>query len=286
MAVKRIAVCADDFGLHDGIDNAVLALAEQGRLTGVGCLVGGPAWVTGAQRLAGLDPARIDIGLHLDLTEMPLDRRLRRALPALIAAACARRLSRTALRAEVTAQLDRFEQALGRPPAYIDGHQHVQQLPQVRDALFDVLAGRRAATRPWLRCGLRPVGLQAPAGAAAMQAFKPWLIETLGARAFATRAGRAGLATNRHLLGVYGFDGDADRYRRWLRAWLHAAVDGDLLMCHPGQPTPAADDPIAPARWIEHEVLAGAALTQECEAAGVLLMPLSRIVDRPSAPHH
>ena len=42
--------------------------------------------------------------------------------------------------------------AFGRPPDFIDGHQHVHLFPQVRDAVLKVAA--EAAPDAWLRqCG-------------------------------------------------------------------------------------------------------------------------------------
>ncbi len=56
------------------------------------------------------------------------------------------------MRAEIEAQIDAFEQATGRRPDFIDGHQHVHGLPGVRKALIAVLAARYAkGTQPWLR---------------------------------------------------------------------------------------------------------------------------------------
>ena len=45
----------------------------------------------------------------------------------------------------------RFRPIFGRPPDFIDGHQHVQLFPQIRDA---VLSAGREAPDAWLRqCG-------------------------------------------------------------------------------------------------------------------------------------
>ncbi|HET7867524.1 MAG TPA: ChbG/HpnK family deacetylase, partial [Burkholderiaceae bacterium] len=152
---RTICIAADDFGLHGGINAAVLHLAAMGRVQAIGCMVGAPAWAAGAPNLRALDPHRVDLGLHLDLCEHPM-RPPGRRLDTLLAAGLLRQLDRHALRAEIRAQLDTFEQTLGRPPAFIDGHRHVHQLPGVREELLDELAQRRGPLQPWLRCTRRP----------------------------------------------------------------------------------------------------------------------------------
>jgi predicted glycoside hydrolase/deacetylase ChbG (UPF0249 family) len=264
---RRLALCVDDFGLHAGVNAAVLQLAALGRLNAVGCMVGAPAWREGAPRLAQLDPSATDIGLHLDFTEHPLGAGSRFALPALILRAYARTLDAPALRHEIVAQLDAFEAGVGRPPDYIDGHQHVHQLPLVRDTLVALL--RQRGWRPWLRCTRRP--------AAGAPGFKPWLIAALGANALARLARDAGLLQNAHLLGVYGFEGDAAGYRARLSQWLAAATDGDVLMCHPSLAVGADADPLMAARTTEYAQFADPSFATLLERAGITLAPISRI---------
>ena len=47
-----------------------------------------------------------------------------------------RRLRPGPLAIEIAAQLAAFTRAFGRPPDFVDGHQHVQLFPQVRDAFL------------------------------------------------------------------------------------------------------------------------------------------------------
>ena len=280
---RRIALCVDDFGLHAGINRAALQLAAMARATAITCLVGGPAWKTWSPALAGLDSAGIDIGLHLDFTASPLIAASRRALPALVASAYGGALQPGLLRAEISAQLDAFEQALGRAPAFIDGHQHVHQLPAIRQALLDVLDRRRAAPRPWLR-QTRCAGAGSEPDLAALpqtwaEGCKPRLIEALGAAALGRLARQRGYAQNQHLLGVYDFSGGRQRYLALLRGWLARAREGDLLMCHPSLPV-CSTDAILAARIVEFEVLQGAGFGAALDAAGARLAPMSRLLAR------
>jgi chitin disaccharide deacetylase len=265
---KQVALCIDDFGLHEGVDNAALELAQRGRVTAISCMVGAPHWEVGALKLSEVRAESVDVGLHLDFTEHPISEGNRWQLPQLIAASMARVLDRRSVRAEIDAQLDKFEQGLGRPPAHVDGHQHIHQFPVLRDALLEALLLRYPAQRPWLRRTARRRG-----GASG---FKPWLIEHLGSAPLADAARRHGFAQNECFLGVYDFAGSAEDYRARLAYWLAAAREGDLLMCHPALEAPAADA-ISTARKIEYGVIASDAFPDLLAAAGVSLAPISRI---------
>ena len=245
---------------------AALELAHRGRISAVSCMVGAPHWTEAAAALRGLDRAAIEIGLHLDVTEHPLDTGLRRPLNDWLVRSHLRAVDRLRMRREIDAQLDAFEQAMGRPPAYVDGHQHVHQLPGVREPLLQALAARGA--RPWLRSTRRPAQ-----GASA----KAWLIEMLGEHGLRQLAGERGLRQNGHLLGVYDFAGDAGRYLALLRGWFAAAVDGDLMMFHAAPEAPA-DDAIGAARRWEYEVLVGEGFGELLAAEGIRVEALGRIV--------
>ncbi|MCY7319688.1 MAG: ChbG/HpnK family deacetylase [Ramlibacter sp.] len=258
---RTLAICVDDFGLHDGVNRAVLALADQGRISATSCMVGAPQWAAGAAALRRLAPGTMDLGLHLDLTENPLEPRLRRPLHRLISLSLARCLDRAALAAEIDRQLDCFEQHLGRAPDHVDGHQHVHQLPVVRELLCDALVRRYAGRLPWLRSTRRPQHVRP-------REFKPWLIEQLGCAALSRLAAAHGFRQNSHLVGVYDFQGDAAGYRARLGRWLEQAGDGDLLMCHAALDGPPAES-IGAARSNEFEVLAGAGFAELLARSGL-----------------
>ena len=253
---RHLCVCVDDFGLTDGINEGAVLLALQGRVQALSVLVGGRACQRGARMLQALDARRVEVGLHLDFTECPLQPSMRKPLPWLIGAACTRTLDALAVRREVTAQFDAFEQTLGRTPDYVDGHQHVHQLPVIRDALMQELAHRRLLGRVWLRSTR-----SAPRSAHAEEAsrWKAGVIETLGAGGLAKLAARHHVALSERLLGVYGWTPDPMDYRKRLMRWLHEAREGDVLMCHAGLPCRSSDatvhDPIAPARESEFSIL-------------------------------
>ena len=257
---RRLVVCIDDYALRPAVDDAVLSLATQGRVSATSCMVGIGRWSSAAAALRALPAGTLDTGLHLDFTEAPLDRSLRSGLGAFIARAYLGRLPRSRIAAEVRAQIDAFVDAMGRAPDHIDGHQHIHQLPVVRDALLDEMA-RRGFTRTWLR-GTRP-----PHGE---PGTKPRVIAALGGHRLRTLAARQRIPVSAHLLGVYGFDADSAGYEQRLAQWLLRANDGDVLMCHPARGDgDAAGDPIARARGIEYQVLGGDAWPRLLAQAGV-----------------
>lgn len=267
--MKRIAICIDDFGLHPAIDGAILALAAQGRVTTTSCMVGAPAWRQDGTALRTMaDAGRVEAGLHFDLTECPLDRAIARPVGAWMRASMLRRVDPAAIRAELRGQLDAFEEAMGRAPAHIDGHQHVHQFPVVRDVVVEELLRRyRGSGLPWLR---------STRGAARWR-FKGRVIEAMGARALDRLAREHHIAHNRTLLGVYDFAGGPQRFGTLLQAWLAAAHDGDLLMCHVANAVVPGDE-IAQARVDEFEVFSQSGFDALVEGAGVTLAPMGRIV--------
>lgn len=249
--MKRIAICADDFGSFPGADGGILRLAGLGRLDGVSCQVVGPAFAADAPALRER-AGDVDAGLHLDLATG------RGGLVSLLARSYARALDRRAAAREIGAQLDAFERALGRPPVFVDGHQHVHQLPVVREALLDLLAARYGSPGPLVRNTVPLRGRGAKAfTVAALGGFR--LRRLLGARR---------LPHNADFAGVYGLDGSD--YRPRFRAWLAGAADRTLLLCHPGLAADEAGDPIGRARAAELAYLSSSGLDEDCRAAGVV----------------
>jgi predicted glycoside hydrolase/deacetylase ChbG (UPF0249 family) len=299
---KLLAVCVDDFGLHDGVNQAVLDLLALRRISAVSVLVDGPSWASGARALReavgrgeGPDGGCIaDVGLHLNFTEL-LDTEAQSACPslplaALIKASYLRRLSVPKLVTEIERQWARFEAVWGRAPDFIDGHQHAHQLPQIRDALLQVLARRCPAVQAagkaslWVRRCSSPGWRAVLAGVSVADTAKAAVIGALGAGALGKAVARLGLRSSAHLLGVYPFDADEAAYvSRW-RSWLKLARPrGDLLMCHPSaamDAPPPWPDVIGSSRRMEHAVLTGEAFGRLLQDAGVRIV---RLGARPSS---
>ncbi|GAB2461268.1 ChbG/HpnK family deacetylase [Comamonas humi] len=253
--MKPIVLCADDYALHPAIDAAVQALAGAGRLSATSCMTTAPRWREAVQALPALRP-RLAVGLHFNLTE-GFGQQAAAGIGQRIAQAYTGRLDRDWLRTQWRMQLDAFENALGTPPDFIDGHQHVHQLPAARAAMLDELQRRYGDAPPlWVRS-------TAPAGRLAWQP-KAAVIAALGGWALSRRLRRQGLARNRGFGGVYGFDAPTpEDYGRHMDAWLQACGSGSLLMCHPAD-TVVQGDAIGAQRPVEYGYL-------RSEAFGALL---------------
>lgn len=245
---KRIVVCGDDFGMNTDIDEGMIALAGMGRISAVSCLSQGPTFARNAARLSAHD---VDIGLHVNFSESLDDAEPMPSLGRLILRAYAGRLDRAWIDACLNRQFDAFEAAFGRAPDYVDGHQHVHQLPGIRDQVLSQLKRRYGDRQPWLR----QTAPGALCGIPLKESIKARIIGALGAAALARQARQDGLRTNRRLLGVYGFDGGKRRYADLLQNWLFNAHDGDLLMCHPAMDC-RDGSPMSRQRRAEFDVLA------------------------------
>lgn len=277
-----IAVCLDDVGLHAGVNEAAWRLIDQGHLNTFSTMVGAPAWPDARRMVAELDPARIDAGLHLDFTEFPL-RMPAQPLGTLIRRSYLRQLDLGRVRDEIAAQLDRFVEDVGRWPSHIDGHQHVHQFPQIRDALWAVLESRGVANAQpqlWLRGTRRPRPQHAHSRTPTLPfGVKAGIIEFLGSRTFRRQAQARGVACSAHLLGVYDFDPTPGRFAQHLPDWLGLASDGDVLMVHAStQAIPG--DGISDARLQEWAFLSTPAWGELLTASGCRLGRVSE--SRPS----
>ncbi|WP_088345651.1 MULTISPECIES: ChbG/HpnK family deacetylase [Rhodomicrobium] len=243
---------ADDYALDEAVDRAILDLAARKIVTAASAMVLSPRWREAAVAIADRP---IDVGLHLDLTShfaapvFPVA-----SLRALIGKAYAGRLDVIRLRAAVDVQLDRFEAELGRRPDFIDGHQHVHQLPVIRLELLDALKRRYGSAAGAI--GLRICKSRRPRG------LKAELIGALGANRFAALA--QGHPVNSDFLGVYGFSPRADLEALW-KAWLsHPEGEAPLAMCHVAVEGPSGGDPIRAARLREFAWLGSGAFADLC----------------------
>jgi chitin disaccharide deacetylase len=254
-------LCADDYGLTAGIDQAIIQLAAQGRINAVSCMTGGATWPQSALKLRALQPPAappfaglFSVGLHLTFTELaPLGVMPHLApagrLPALrrlLRLALLRRLDAAEIMAEAQRQMAAFISAMGHPPQHIDGHQHAHCFPIIREATLELAKE--------YGCTVRHSGTNLAAclqGQAQLSKALPLNIMALGFRA---RLRRAGIAHNPYFRGLHAFNA-AVAPHAYYQGWLHNMAPQMLINCHPalGQ---APDDAIAAWREAEYAYLA------------------------------
>jgi len=260
--MKSVILCADDYALNESVSRGIVALAEAGRLSATSVMTLSPRWALDAAVLAPWR-GRIDVGLHLDWTsEFALAAGHGAPLGALMRRSCWPGLAPAQVRAEVQRQLDRFEQHWGAPPDHVDGHQHVQQFPGLRQAVVDILAQRYpAGPRPYLRIS-RPVAWQG--------GLKGRVIAGMGASALQRLARAQGLAVAPFLSGIDDFQSDVAGYAQSMSRWLAEAPDACLIMCHPALAAEPGDE-IGPARLREWTYLSSPAFVAALQQAQVQL---------------
>jgi predicted glycoside hydrolase/deacetylase ChbG (UPF0249 family) len=261
-APRRIWLCADDYGLSPGVNRAIRDLVERRRLNATSVMVVGPA--IGRDEVAALNDAAANssgcsIGLHATLSApfrpltihfKPVDGGMFLPFPKLLRAGLLRKLDPEIVRAELMVQLAAFGELFGRAPDFVDGHQHAQLFPQVRDAFL--AAVKEAAPNAWVRQG----GRNQPLAQRLVGAPKALLLDVLSAQ-FRKRAARAGIAFNPAFAGAYDFSKQPD-FGILMGQFLNSLPDGGLVMCHPGfvDETLLSLDPLTTQREHEHAFLA------------------------------
>ena len=229
LSKHTIVVCADDYGIEPGVNEAIVELAQLGRLSATSCLTHAPHFAEHAGALQVLD---IDVGLHINFTESLGAPGQYQPLPTLILSAYLRKLGMQDVYKQISEQLDTFEHHMGRAPDFMDGHLHVHQLPVIRDALMRILTERYRGAMPWVR-NTQPGKLSS--GLPFKQRVKAHIIGFLGANALSAQAKKIGVPMNRNFFGAYDFSQPHPPYAAMLDAWMQHAGRGSLIMTHPAK---------------------------------------------------
>jgi chitin disaccharide deacetylase len=235
-ARRRIWLCADDYGISPGVSAGIRELILRERINATSVMVAAPHFNN--NEAAALDTLnsgkkRAAIGLHVTLTApfgplsadfSPVRKGRFLSLNDILRAAVARRLHSETLVTEIATQLQAFIDKFGRPPDFVDGHQHVHLFPQIRDAFLKVVA--RAAPHAWVRqCGRRHTR--------GHPFDRKGLVLDVLSVAFRRKARRLGIAFDPAFAGTYAFHAKAN-FAQIFPRFLPGLPDGALIMCHPG----------------------------------------------------
>lgn len=280
---RAIIINVDDLGLSSAVNDAVLHLAECGRIGASSYMVGGTITDSEIKTLTALN---VDIGLHLDLTGI-FPSTLRGSLKSIIVASYLRKLNPAQVNDVIKQQLDAFEDCFGRAPVFIDGHQHIHQFPIIRQHLVKEIStryGKNAQT-----------SISARVTTPLVHDIKSWIIYALGGKAWRELCEDHHIATNDRFGGVYGFDTNSQDLSALWETWLQKAprttglspalhtksfateplgtydqdnastdsashplpadLSATLIMCHPAVPNDGWQDDIKQARELEYEWL-------------------------------
>lgn len=237
---RAMIVCADDYGLRDDINRAVLELVLSGRLSAVSCLVALERCTPEVLAELCRHGSRIDIGLHLCLTDegLPLTASHERETAGHVFPSY-RKLLRNALlgalqarqvEAQVSEQYELFQHKCGRRPDYIDGHLHVHQLPGARQGVVQFVRSLPTEHRPYVRNTYLPVGELRRHG---LPWMKAGFIGAFGAK-LAGELRAAGLPTNDGFAGIYDFR-NWHRYTAYFPRFTTCLTSANgILVVHPG----------------------------------------------------
>lgn len=262
--MKLLVLCADDYGLAPGVSRAIRELAAAGRINATSVMAPGPGLEAEAGRLLAVARPGFRIGLHVTLTggltplTAPRLPAFARGLPPFMLRAFLRRLDRNRVADEIDAQFAAFAAAFGRPPAFVDGHQHVHLLPGIRPLVLNAVA--RHAPAAWLRQCRGPRG--------AGEGPKGRVIAALSA-GLAREAASRGIATNPAFSGAYDFRRGGD-FAALFPRFLEGLPDGGLVMVHPGHVDEALKrvDRVHAPRAAEYAYLAGERFPADLARAG------------------
>lgn len=264
---KQLIICADDFAQNPEISDGILILARNKRINAISCMVNDASWGDASQDL--LDTTYNGyVGLHLNFTfGQPLSSVWRKnegekfySLPTLIKKLYLGKIQKSTLEAELQAQIDVFANAMHVYPDFLDGHQHVHQLPGLREALLNVHAKIMGhATNEEIELdesdycdsffrntsnGRRDFFT--------LSGFpKLQVLNILGGRKFKKLLTIQQIPTNASFAGVYNFK-NARNYRRYFQRFLSQTQNGGIIMCHPGSYSKDSSDPLH--KYRHHEL--------------------------------
>ncbi len=262
--LKKIILCADDFGLSPGICEGLLKLVRMQRLSALSCMVNTSGFESYSQELLSLAP-QVQIGLHFNLTEGSFLSQLDKpcfSLSELLLKTHLRSLTLSLIEQEFIAQLDRFIQLMGKWPDFIDGHQHVHQFPLIRTIVMKIYEQRLRPHSVFVRSTYPLISLPS-------YDWKGRVLAYTGGKALKNALIKHNIAHNDYFAGVYDFSPSAN-YPALFKQWLNLAPSNTLIMCHPGEGI-ETNDAIAPARLIEMAYFSSEQFLEDCTYSEVLI---------------
>lgn len=248
---KYIILCADDYGQNQTISDGIIQLAKHARINAISCMVNANGWAAASQELIPLQSS-IYLGLHLNFTEgNALSAKWKKhhgcsfpSLQTIIKKASLQQLNSNAIIAEIQAQIDAYTHTMNAYPDFIDGHQHVHQLPMIRDALLKLYEALpqtiffRKTSNEWRDLVLNGFP-------------KRQIIALLGGLSFSRELRQKNILCNTSFSGIYDFK-NSEHYGQYFKQFLLQSRDGGLIMCHPGLPSEDKHDPLY--QYREHEL--------------------------------
>ena len=215
--MKQFLLCADDFGLSEEINLGILTLLEQQKLNAVSCMTNMPLWQKDGKKLTRFHQ-HAKIGLHFSLPY--------RSLGILILQAYLGLLNAKKIQQMLEAQFNAFIDVIGSKPDFLDGHQHIHQLPKIREIFIHFYQTHYPDKQAFVRSSVNQ-----------QKNFKARLINLLGAKTLKKLLIKLNIPHNSSFSGIYNLTPGQD-YQRLLDRFISETKDGGLIMCHPAQQLP------------------------------------------------
>lgn len=210
--MKKFILCADDFGETPEVCEGILQLVSAQRLSAVSCMSNMPSWQQYAANLIKHHD-QIAIGLHFNLPSKVLS---------LIVQSHLGLINKKKIKKALVSQIELFRQQTGFLPDFIDGHQHIHQLPIIRNILVDVYWQYYPEKKAFIRNTNN-----------SSTGFKARIIRCSGAKKLNLLLKKYRIPHNKTFSGIYNF-ADSSNYHQHFLTFLKETANTGLIMCHPG----------------------------------------------------
>ena len=237
---------ADDFGISPSVDEGILKLIENNKISSTSCMVAGSnTMLTQNLTLLKRYSKKIDVGLHLVLTESkPLSNPINssglvgnnglfHSFKNLAKRAYFGKLDQSSVDSEIKEQIESFINLFGQAPDFIDGHQHVQQLPIIRNSIVSIMKNYKTLKyarvanlpNPWILKAAQTISFKFALENLAL---------TIPGRQAAALFTKNNVRHNRFLLGYYQHRPEV-RFKTVFNNYLTLNPEAkDVFFCHPG----------------------------------------------------
>jgi predicted glycoside hydrolase/deacetylase ChbG (UPF0249 family) len=294
--MRKITLCADDFGQNAAISKGIIHLVQEKRLSAVSCMTNCMSFKEYAKELKPFSD-QIEIGLHFNLTHDTLLTSYNHQQPftlnSLLLKAFTHKLSFQHICDELTAQIQMFATYFDCLPAFIDGHQHIHQFPVIRDAVIAiynsiVMPAQAGIHRTYktnkshmdasLRWHDRLPYIRMPTNLSLKNIFnknnflKKHIIMMTGSLKLKQLLIKHNIPHNTSFSGIYDFK-NAINFRDYFLKFLTEIDNHGIIMCHPGDISDDNTDPLKNYRVHELNYLCSQQFLDDCAEYKIQLAP-------------
>lgn len=231
-----LSVCADDYGITDNVNNSIIKLIDNNRITETSCIVLTNNFEKNLKELIKRKQ-KIDIGLHLTLTNfLPLTKfnilKKNNKLPSitlLFLYLLFHKKILNIIKKEIDSQYNKFVKCFGFKPDFIDGHHHVHQFPHMgKLILLLIKKNYNKDEYPWVRLSSDKLYK--------IIYRKNSIIKAIFISLFSNNIKKNMIKDIKFNIGFSGFYNFSNEYNYEKRFpnFLNNIVSGHLLMVHPG----------------------------------------------------